>query len=161
MYLRVEALSHDGGTRGVGCNLCAVFVRADINTEGAGHAGNFGNINDASDGHLGDVRHSMFVHVGKLVELPEGVRRELIPSVVRLQPLDNCLRVWIDAPNSLFPGVRIHSLGAEDGELRVFDELGRGRVAMMSDDEVINEVVESGAEVMETVADDEAKLCRD
>jgi len=32
---------------------------------------------------------------------------------------------------------------------------------MMSDDEVINEVVESGAEVMETVADDEAKLCRD
>ena len=50
---------------------------------------------------------------------------------------------------------------AEDGELRVFDELGRGRVAMMSDDEVVNEVVKGGAEIMETVADDEAKLCGD
>lgn len=103
----------------------------------------------------------MFVHVGKLVELPEGVRRERIPSVVRLQPFDDCLRVWVDAPDSLSAGARTHSLGAKDGELRVSDELGRKRVAMAGDDEIIDEIVEGGGGVVETVADDEAKLGRD
>ena len=32
---------------------------------------------------------------------------------------------------------------------------------MAGDDEIIDEIVEGGAEVVETVADDEAKLCRD
>ncbi len=86
----------------------------------------------------------MFVHVGKLVELPEGVRRERIPSVVRLQPFDDCLRVWVDAPDSLSAGARTHSLGAKDGKLRVSDELGRKRVAMAGDDEIIDEIVEGG-----------------
>jgi hypothetical protein len=32
---------------------------------------------------------------------------------------------------------------------------------MAGDDEIVDEIVEGGAEVVETVADDEAKLCRD
>lgn len=32
---------------------------------------------------------------------------------------------------------------------------------MAGDDEIIDDIVEGGAEVVETVADDEAKLCRD
>jgi len=32
---------------------------------------------------------------------------------------------------------------------------------MIGDDEVVDEVVEGGAQVVEAVADDEAKLCRD
>ena len=32
---------------------------------------------------------------------------------------------------------------------------------MAGDDEIIDEIVEGGAEVVETVADDEAKLCRE
>ena len=32
---------------------------------------------------------------------------------------------------------------------------------MAGDDEIVDEIVEGGAEVVETAADDEAKLCRD
>ncbi len=106
--------------------------------------GCIGEIGEGTNSHLHNVRHSMFVHVGKLVELPEGVRRERIPSVVRLQPFDDCLRVWVDAPDSLSAGARTHSLGAKVGELRVSDELGRKRVAMAGDDEIIDEIVEGG-----------------
>lgn len=161
VHLRVETLGKSGDAGGIGCNLCAVFVRAYSDTDAAGQVGRTGEVGEGTDGHLRNVRHSMFVHVGKLVELPEGVRRERIPSVVRLQPLDDCLRVRVDAPDSLLAGARTHGLGAKDGELRVFDELGRGRVAMTGDNEIVDEIVQSGAEVVETVADDETQLCGD
>ena len=64
VHLRVEPLSKSGDAGGVSCNLCAVFIRAYGNTDGAGQAGNFGNICVGIDGHVRDVRHSMFVHTG-------------------------------------------------------------------------------------------------
>lgn len=97
--LRIETFGKGGDTGGIGCNLCAVLKRSEVDTEGAGQAGNLGNVVPGTDSHLCDVRRSMFVYVAKLMQLPEGIRRELIPSVVRLQPLDDCLRSWMDAPD--------------------------------------------------------------
>jgi hypothetical protein len=55
------------------------------------------------------MERSVLVDVAELVENPEGValvRR--VPSVMRLQGRDDCLRVWVDAPDLLcdFPSVR-------------------------------------------------------
>ena len=162
VHLRVEALSKSGGVGGISRNLCAVFVRADIDGNGAGKMRRVGEIGDGTDSHLRDVRHSMLIHIGKLVELPQGVRRELISSIVRLHPLNDCLRFWIEAPD--FPPMLsgVHDSIPKDQELKSSGEAFGQRVnADVGESEIVDEVVEGGAEVVETVADNEAKLCRD
>jgi hypothetical protein len=114
---RIEVLSESGGSRGIRRNLCAVFKRAQVDSDNAREVGCVRRVGVGLNSNLRDVRYSMFVHVGQLVELPEGVRCVFIPLVVRLQPLDNRLRVWVDAPDSLLAGTRTHGFRAKDGEL--------------------------------------------
>ena len=105
--------------------------------------------------------HSMLVNVGKSVELPQGVRRELIPSVVRLQPLDSCLRIQMKASYFIaaFPGIQ-HPV-AKDGELQNFSSVFRqGINVVVGEGEFIDEAIQGGAEVVEAVSDDEAELVR-
>ena len=162
VHLRVEPLSESGVTGRIGRNLCAVFKRTQVDIDGPGQVGRVGNVSPCADSHLGNVRRSMLVHVGKLVQHPEGVRRELIPSIVRLQSLDDCLRSWVDAPDfvATFPHQPV--LVAKDGKLRPpIEGVGQGAASVVRDREFVGEVVERGAEVVETVADDEAELWRD
>ena len=64
----------------------------------------------------GDMRQTMFVLDGKLVELPEGVVSILVSSLVRLQPLDNRLCIWV-RPRSMqlsffrLFSLRVHRIG--------------------------------------------------
>jgi hypothetical protein len=89
-----------------------------------------------------NVWHSMLINIGKSVELPQGVRRELFPTVVRLQPLDCCLRVRMDAPDfvAAFPGMQ--GPIAEDGELQMFSSILRqGIDAVVGEGEFIDEAI--------------------
>jgi hypothetical protein len=104
----------------------------------------------------------MFVHVIKLVELPERIGRELIPSVVRLQTLDDCLRVWMDAPDFVSAFSHRHLPIPEDGEFQPPRSTFGQRVdADVGEREFIDEVIEGRAEIMEAIPDDETKLLRD
>ena len=98
----------------------------------------------------------MFVLDGKLVELPEEVAGEPMPLLVRLQPFDNHLRARIDAPEPAIEFCRI--LFRLDGELRTrFDVAWQWR-SFVGQGELEGEVVEGRAEVMDTVANDEAEF---
>jgi hypothetical protein len=148
VHFRVEALRG----RGFGCvreNFCAVFVRPEIDVDCSGQEGYIGKVGVGGDGHLGNVWRSMFVHVVKLVELPERIGRELIPSVVRLQTLDEYLRVWMDAPDFVAAFQPPRSTFGQ----RVDAEVGER--------EFVDEVIEGRAEIMEAIPDDETKLLRD
>jgi hypothetical protein len=162
VHLRVETLGKGGGAGGVSRNLCAVFIRTHVDFDSAGEVGRVGKVSVGAGGDLRDVRHSMFVHVGKLVELPQGVRRERIPSCVRLQPLDDCLRSWVNAPDfvTTFPHLPFPS--TKNGELRPSVEgVGQGATSVMPYSEFVGKVVKGGAEVVEAIPDDEAELYRD
>ncbi len=76
----------------------------------------------------------------------------LVPSVVRLQTLDDCLRLWVDAPDFItaFPG--IHGPVDKDRELRLSEFVGQRADVEVRNSQFVDEVVERGAEVMETVA---------
>src|SRR5215212_1884031 len=101
----------------------------------------------------------MLVHVGKLLQYPEGVRHELILSVVRLQLLDSCLRVWVNAPDFVAAFPLIHCPVAKDGELQnPGASLRQGVDAHVSEGEFVDKVVKSRPEVVEAVADNEAEL---
>jgi hypothetical protein len=162
VHLWVEPLSDGGGMGSVGCDLCAIFKRTQVDVHGSGQMGRVGKVGPHTDGNLRDVRCSMFVHVAKLVQLPKGVQRKLIPSVVRLQSLDNCLRSWVDAPDFVTTFPRRPFSVAKDGELRLsIERSGQMTTSMMPNSEFVGKVVESGSEVVETVADDEAEHCGD
>lgn len=137
---------------------CAVFNREvdwfdflDSNTVGD-------KIADGSQSEQDDMRQAVLVQYGKLVELPEGIVPELMPSVVRLQPLDFCLCGWMDAPKHLIEFFQV--LAGENRELGVPRNCTRQRLPLVGDGKLKGEVVESGAEVVKAVPDDEAKVRR-
>jgi hypothetical protein len=162
VHLRVEALREGRGTGLVGCDLCAVFKRTKIDVDGSGQVGSVREVSPSADSDLRDMRRSMFVHVVKLTKHPEGVRRVLIPSIVRLQSLDDCLRSWIDVPDFVTAfALRPFSV-AKDRELgSSIEGVRQGATSLMPDSEFVGEIVEGRAEVVEAVPDDEAEACRD
>src|SRR4030042_73260 len=98
----------------------------------------------------------MLVNVRHFMHKPQGVTCRVFPSVVWLQPLHDCLRVWRDAPDlvqcwSLSPR-SIESVSViEDGERcrAVVDELIRVPTVRNSE----NDLVEGRPNILNIVAD--------
>jgi hypothetical protein len=100
----------------------------------------------------------MFVGVGELIEYQQSTL--LVPSVVRLQSLDECLRVWVDAPeHGVAFGRELAAIG-EDREPRIpLHALGE-LSPLVGEGEFVSEVVEGGAEVVYDVTNNEGELGR-
>jgi hypothetical protein len=146
---------------GIAGDWCAIFNREidwlDFVRDRAfvDHEGQMGNAHERCN-----VGQTVLVLLGKLVELPKGVVGGApLPSVVRLQPLDDCFRVWVDAPQHAVQFFEvIVGTGTENRERRVaLDALGYPPL-FVGDGELKGEVVEGRTEVVETVSNDETKL---
>lgn len=140
---------------GIAGDWCAIFNRAEdwldfVSSEA------FNPEREARGSKKRNVRQPVLVLDGKLVELPKGVVGGPVPSVVRLQPLDNCFRAWVDAPKHVIEFGRI--LFEEGWEPRFSFDAARHWPALAGDGEFKDEVVEGGTQVVDTVADDEAKF---
>jgi hypothetical protein len=127
----------------------------------------------------GGVEESVLVDAVKLMKDPEGIISESVPSVVRLQSLDGCLRVWVPstdleeaAPRSGIPvglgvvkeltsdaGRSLPVFVPEDGELRAASEFLRER-ARVSCGQGIGEVVKGRPQVVQHVTDQQANRIR-
>jgi hypothetical protein len=107
------------------------------------------------------VGQSVLVLDRKLVELPQGVGLEPVPSLVRLQPLDLCLREWGDAPRSAIEfGQRLGVLGdvfGQNREARVALDLTSQTPFPAGKRQLEGEVVEGGSEVVDAVSGDKAE----
>ena len=122
---------------------------------GFGDSGNYeGQKGDACEGR--NVRQAVLLLYGKLVELPEGIVGGPLLSVVRLQVLDDCLRVWMDAPKHVVEFARI--LLDEDRKPRItLDILGYPPL-FVGNGEFKREVVERGAKVVQTISNGKAEF---
>ncbi len=146
---------------GIAGDWCAVFNREcdwlDFISSGASRNPK-GQMRDTSEGC--DVRQPMLVLSGKLVELPEGVvGGTALPSVVRLQPLDDCFRVWVDAPKHAIEFFQVMvATGSENGERRITLDTLRQWPAFIRQCQLEGEVVECGAEIMKTVTNDKTQF---
>jgi len=140
-------------------DFCAVFNRTPTHKfnvvdgvviAGSGEAKQPGRKKD-------EMRQSMLIHVVKLVEPPKGIGfGKPFPSCVRLQPLDLCLREWVDAPEHAVEFVRVLlDLNRESGV--PFDFTGH-RTPVPGNREFKRKVVESTSEVVEAVSDNKAKF---
>ena len=61
-----------------------------------------------------EMGQAMVIDVRKSVQSPEGVGFVVLPSLIRLHALNDCLRTWVDAPDFVFALPRLHTLVPED-----------------------------------------------
>lgn len=151
----------NSGGREVPHNFCAAFnhapgglgiedaaVTRDIQADGFGAKGN----------HIGK---SMLVLGRKDMKYRQGVQTRLFPSLVRLQFLDDCLRVWVDAPNFIAAFVGPHGPVGGDRKLQHSSAmLGQWVDSDVGGREVVNEVIEGRTHVVQTVSNNEAEFQR-
>ena len=138
-------------------NFCAIFKRAISD----------GNIDDTAiastdtidQGHARYIKLPMLVPVGELIEngqrigVPSTVETRL---VVRLQPLDNCLRAFRNSYET-FRALSLVNTGiGEDGELDFPSNLLDGRTAS----QVEGDVIQGTPEVVQGITNDQSEMFR-
>lgn len=108
---------------------------------------------------LGNVQgeFAMLVDPIQVMELPESVRSEILPSVVRLKPLDDCLGCRMDAINLGVEPIQLVSL---NGELLKNRELGLADLTVGHGDGVFfgechSQVIECGSHVEQAIPDNQ------
>ena len=97
----------------------------------------------------------MFVSVGELVE---GCKTYALPSLVRLQVLDDSLRGWVDAPDHVFGFARELLHTTEEGEGCTTSNIAGQAAPVVREGEFVGEIVEGGTEVVKAVANDEPEF---
>lgn len=122
---------------------------------------------DGNDG----VQEAVLVDAVQLMDDPKRVAPKVLSPVVRLQPLDHCLRVWVPTSNLVEsasrsrvpvllpfvelgtsdPAVSLPVLVPEDGEFRAISEFLRQRLGERAG-ERIGKVVESRSEVVQDIS---------
>jgi hypothetical protein len=105
-----------------------------------------------------DVGQPVLVKVresGQEPQLVGGVG--VVPAILRLQPLDDCLRGWVDAPDHALAFVREVSAVTDNGELRISGHAPRELPLLMSEGKFICEVVKRCPKIVDAVANDGAE----
>jgi hypothetical protein len=135
-------------------HFCAILYASRSLPDVLGGRSGRGYHLDALVGRNDYMEFPMLVDVAESVENPERVpliRR--VPSVMRLQRFDYCLRVWMNPPDFVreFGGGR--GTVTEDGELRTSGDLvGKGGGGMF-ERKVVGKMVETRPEVIKTFSD--------
>lgn len=153
MHIHFRAATIEGWMAG---DWCAIFNRAEDWFDFIRSGIHRRNITDGSGREDRGVRQAVLVDIGKFVELPKGVVSEPLPSVVRLQPLDFCLRAWRNPPEHLAKLVQV--LRGEDGKLGFTGEIARQRFfPRVGHGKIVGQVVEAASEAMKAIPDDDAE----
>jgi hypothetical protein len=151
------------GDRFVAGNYCAAFhrTRCPLNLDAAENSEACVIYDSARRKHQLEVGQAVLVYVGKTVNNPERVACTPIPSTVRLQHLDSCLRSWNRAPDFAFALTSKGPFVDADRKRRVVSDFIGERLSLVgSDGEFIGEVVESGADVVDAIAKHEGEASR-
>lgn len=114
LHLHFRAGFIEGGVTG---NWCTIFNRAEHRLDFINRKMRREKVGERNVHEKDDVGQPVFVFNGELVELPERIVRELLPSVVRLQLLNDFLRARINASEHAVQF--FHSpvgFGGKDGE---------------------------------------------
>jgi hypothetical protein len=103
-----------------------------------------------------NCKRAVLVDPIQIVDLPEWMRRICVPSVVRLQRLNNGLGRGCDASDFLRRVLSVIPCGSENGELGVADLLvsHNGSESFCQGE---GQVVERGPQIKQTVADENAQ----
>jgi hypothetical protein len=144
--------------------LCAVFKYAHGNCVLRSKNRKLGNSDakltagrylDLAAGLYSDCHQkgTMLVDVMKLIEKPEPLEFGGIPSVVRLQFLDDCLGSWTDIPDSALTAFQKTITVSKDRESGI-DRLVIGECPRMPNSQTVDEMIQGTPKIVETIAND-------
>src|SRR5207247_3866714 len=103
----------------------------------------------------------MLVNVREFMEHPEGMRGKLIPSLIRLRLLNECLRQWIDASNFSEEVAGVTLLNpcdafipriSEDREFRFLSDMVREWDSRIILRESIGQMIEGSPQIVENIS---------
>src|ERR1700694_5206273 len=100
----------------------------------------------------GDIEQPVLVRILKFIKDAQGRRERFIRSMVRLRPLDQCLRLNAEISNS-GPLLLECGGGFNNGELEPLHVRRRIDAALL-DSQGVNDVVECGSQIVNTVGSD-------
>ena len=149
--------------------FCAVYQRARgeylprVNHE----TGRKRRYRDRANGCLNDIQTAVLVDIAEVMQPPQGMTSVVIPSMIRLQLLDDCLRVWPDAHDLVKPAPALglpasikseeSLLIAEDGELCTLKVTSE---TYMMDSKRVGQVVQGRPETEQDIANQDAQAGR-
>ena len=100
-----------------------------------------------------EIEHPVLVRIVEFTKDTEEGRKVLVRSIVRLRALDSCLRIRAQSGDST--PLLLKCAGTfRNGKLERPEPLGSS-ASGLSDRQCVNEVIERGPEIMDTVASDE------
>lgn len=102
---------------------------------------------------FGQENGAVLVDAVEFIQLPEGVGSVPLPSLMRLQVLDDCLSGWSDAPDPLRLFVGAHGPVREDREFGALFVTGRERIRI-SDCKFERQMIERASEVVDAIPDE-------
>lgn len=108
------------------------------------------NITDSAD-----EQQAMLVDIREFVQHPKLVAMNILPSLIRLQILDDCLSVWMHAANSSVDSSRVGMF--EDGEFRFLRDICGERAARIALRESEGQMVKGPSQIMKDIANQNPK----
>jgi hypothetical protein len=122
----------------------------------------------ASGGCLRGVQQAMLIDRRQFMKLPENARSGVLPAVIRLQTLEDCRRVCVNALH-LGPAAARQwfsfsvelppesGSAVEDREFGSLGELGRNTPSGVCHEKLKGEVIESGSVLVQAFTDQESQ----
>jgi hypothetical protein len=96
---------------------------------------------------------AVLVDVLKVLKQPERMRSRIIPSVIRLQVVDDCLRSWANMLDLAFPPASKPIFAFEDGE-RSLRHFRIRQARLIGKRQRIDKMIQGRSEIVETIPDD-------
>ncbi len=108
--------------------------------------------------NAGQGQEAMLVNIYELIQMPQGVIAKFLHSpMIRLQTLDECLGLWGNAVKSMSLEFPLECDAITADRKLVSRDAVIGRAAL---DELPDQVVETGTQIMKTVADNDTERQR-
>jgi hypothetical protein len=138
--------------------FCLTFQKALTNNDIVGNEVASENAAETVQGS--GEQQAMLVDVRQLIEHPERVAGVILPSMVRLTALNDCLCAWINPSKNPINLRGVISSIPEDRELRILRDLvgeWNAQVGIMIDGEGIRHMVEGTTQIVENISDQHGK----
>jgi hypothetical protein len=153
--IHVHGSARVNGANGAPTKFCAVYhLRADALDEHLLDVEIVSSDAQASELRDGEMEQPVPINAGQLVELPQRIVGKAIPSLMRLQLLDDCRSVWAERPDLSPAFVVAHRPVPEDRELDFLRDIG-WQGPRMRFRQGVGQVIEGGSHDEERVSQDE------
>jgi len=159
LHMRVRRRKGDPNSR----DYCAIYQWPSEECLRSSDCSSWATQSAGAYRRLDDVKSAVLVDVTKFIKFPKGIKKVPLPTMIRLQALDDCLRTWVngtDFPQATLPvrsttavTLPVQRGNLEDRELRGHENPS---VTSLDDRQMVNQVVERSPRVIQEIPENQS-----